>query len=74
MKVATLTPRHDEICVNGNIRISVSRVERGRVRIAIDAPRDVRVDRAEVRERCNAAPQPTGEPGTTGDENDERSH
>jgi len=51
MKVTTLTPRHDEICVNGHIRISVSRVERGRVRIAIDAPKDVKVHRKEVQER-----------------------
>lgn len=48
MKTTTLTPRHDEICIAGNIRISVSRVERGRVRIAIDAPKNVQVHREEV--------------------------
>lgn len=48
MKTYTITQRRDEICINGNIRISVGRVEHGRVRLAIDAPKDVAVHRAEV--------------------------
>jgi len=48
MKTTTLTQRHDEICINGNIRISVGRVEHGRVRLAIEAPKDVAVHREEV--------------------------
>jgi len=61
MKTYTLTTRRDELCIGGNIRISVGQAEGRRARIAIDAPRWVQVDRAEVRgsKLDNAEAQPT---------------
>jgi carbon storage regulator len=40
-----------EIILDGNIRITVASCGDGRVKLGIEAPRDVRVDRAEVAER-----------------------
>jgi len=40
-----------EIVIGGNIRIMVVDVRGDRVRIGIDAPQSVRVDRREVHER-----------------------
>jgi carbon storage regulator len=45
-----LTRRQGEsICVGDGIVITVLSTENGRVRIGIKAPRDVRIDRTEVR-------------------------
>ncbi|HVK08420.1 MAG TPA: carbon storage regulator [Gemmataceae bacterium] len=41
----------EEIVINDNIRISVVAVKGDRVRIGIEAPRDVAIDRAEVHAR-----------------------
>ena len=41
----------EEIIINGNIRVTVVSVKGDRVRVGIDAPADVPVDRAEVHER-----------------------
>lgn len=47
-----LTRRIGEaIVIDGGIRISVVRVQGDRVRLAIEAPDSVRVDREEVRRR-----------------------
>jgi carbon storage regulator len=40
-----------EVVIGGNIRIKVTEVSGQRVRLGITAPRDIRVDRAEVDER-----------------------
>jgi carbon storage regulator len=40
-----------EVVIGGNIRIKVTEVSGQRVRLGITAPKDVRVDRAEVDER-----------------------
>jgi len=37
------------ICIGDNIHITVLRIEGGRVKIGIEAPQDVHVDRDEVR-------------------------
>jgi carbon storage regulator len=40
-----------EIIIDGNIRITVTSCGDGRVKLGIEAPRDVRVDRGEIAER-----------------------
>ena len=41
----------ESIIIDGNIRITVTSCGDGRVKIGVEAPRDVRVDRAEVAAR-----------------------
>ena len=41
----------EEIIINGNIRVTIVSVKGDRVRIGVDAPADVPVDRAEVHNR-----------------------
>lgn len=41
----------EEILIDGHIRVTVSGIERGRVRIGVTAPPGIRVDRAEVAQR-----------------------
>ena len=44
-----LSRREDEsIVINGNIKIVVTEIQRGRVRLGIEAPQDVPVHREEV--------------------------
>jgi carbon storage regulator len=51
-----LTRRVGEvIVVGGNIRIHVTRIKGNQVRLAIEAPPDVRIDRGEVWERVAEA-------------------
>ena len=44
----------EEIIIDGRIRITISAVAGDRVKVGISAPRDVRVDRAEVAARIAA--------------------
>ena len=44
----------EAIVIDGGISIRVAEIQNGRVRLAIDAPRSVRVDREEVHERVAA--------------------
>jgi len=47
-----LTRRSGEtICIGNNVRVTVLGVKGNQVRIGIEAPKDVRVDREEVAER-----------------------
>lgn len=41
----------EKIVINGNIIITVIEVRGDKVRLGFDAPKDVRVDRAEIHER-----------------------
>ena len=41
----------EEICIGKDVIITVLQTDRGRVRLGIEAPKDVPVDREEVRER-----------------------
>jgi carbon storage regulator len=41
----------EEIIIDGRIRLTITAVNGGKVRIGVTAPPDVRVDRAEVHER-----------------------
>jgi carbon storage regulator len=53
----------EEVVIGGNIRIKVTEVSGQRVRLGITAPKDIRVDRAEVDERrmlSEALRSPTG--------------
>ena len=44
-----LTRKKDEsIFIDGNITVTVSEIRGGRVRLAIEAPREVRIERAET--------------------------
>jgi carbon storage regulator len=43
-----------QIVIDGNIRITVTSCGDGRVRLGIEAPRDVRVDRGEIAARIAA--------------------
>jgi carbon storage regulator len=45
----------EELVIGSDIRITVTYIGEGRVKIGIDAPKWVRVDRAEVAERIQAA-------------------
>jgi carbon storage regulator len=41
----------EAIVIDGGIRVSVAKISRRQVRLAIEAPRQVQVDREELRER-----------------------
>lgn len=41
----------EQIVINDNIRITVVEIKGNKIRIGIDAPSEVRVDRAEIHER-----------------------
>jgi carbon storage regulator len=41
----------EEVVIDGGIRVRICQISGDKVRIGIDAPRDVCVDRAEVHER-----------------------
>jgi carbon storage regulator len=41
----------EAIVIDGRIRVSVATISRRQVRLAIEAPRQVQVDREEIRER-----------------------
>ena len=57
----------EQIIINGNIRITISDVRGDRVRIGIEAPDNVAVDRAEVHARKRDflnMPTDAGDPGS----------
>jgi carbon storage regulator len=41
----------EQIVINHNIRVTVVEIQGNKIRLGIDAPHDVRVDRAEVHQR-----------------------
>jgi carbon storage regulator len=45
----------EAIVIDGGIVIRVAEIHGGRVRLAIDAPHSVRIDREEIRDRVAAA-------------------
>lgn len=49
----------EQIVIGDNIRITVVSLGPGRVKVGIEAPGDVRVDRAEIHEKKVAEPAPT---------------
>ena len=57
MLVLTRKPG-EQVIINGNIRISVVSVGPGRVKIGIDAPSDVKIDREEVHSKKQDEPLP----------------
>jgi len=48
----------ETICIGDHIRVTVMSMERNRVRIGIEAPRDVIVDREEVAEKKRLGIEP----------------
>ena len=41
----------EEIVINGEISVTIVAIQRDRVRLGIDAPRETRIDRQEIHER-----------------------
>lgn len=57
-----LSRRADEcIVINGNIRVKILNIKAGRVRLGIDAPSDVHIDREEIAAARNQFAVPAGE-------------
>jgi carbon storage regulator len=50
------------ICISSDIRIHVIRCERGKVRLAIEAPPEARVVRGELAAQAESEPEPEGHP------------
>jgi carbon storage regulator len=48
----------EEIIINGCIRVTVTAIDRNKVRIGITAPPEVRIDREEVFRRMNEFAEP----------------
>jgi carbon storage regulator len=44
----------ETLVINGNIKVTVLGINGSQVRIGIEAPKDVRVDRQEIHERIQA--------------------
>ncbi len=61
MLVLTRRPG-EEIIIDGNIRITVVSIKGDRVRIGIEAPPDVTVDRQEIHEKRQLGSQKPAEP------------
>lgn len=55
----------EQIVIGDGVRLTVVGIGPGRVKIGVEAPPDVRIDRAEVHERVMAAagPKPAAGPG-----------
>jgi carbon storage regulator len=49
--------RNEVICIGDTIRITVVDIDQGKIRLGIEAPKDVPVDRLEVREEKERARQ-----------------
>lgn len=56
--------KNETICIGDNIEVTVVEIGPGKVRLGIKAPKDVRVDREEIRRRIEGQneqpPPPTG--------------
>ena len=64
MLVLTLRPKCPSVLIGGDIRLILLSVEPGRTaRFGIEAPRDVQVDRQEVRERAERTDHSRMKPG-----------
>lgn len=60
-----LTRKKDEsIIINGNIEIQIMSIEEGKVKIGIEAPKDIEIFRSEVFEKIEAANQEASKPQT----------
>jgi carbon storage regulator len=56
----------EKICIGDNICITVVDIDRGKIRLGIDAPRDIPIYRQELLP-LNGAPAKTSTPATTTD-------
>lgn len=58
-----LTRKKDEsIIINGNIEIQIMSIEEGKVKIGIEAPKDIEIFRSEVFEKIQATNQESSKP------------
>jgi carbon storage regulator CsrA len=48
----------EQICIDGNITVTINRIEGNRVSLSFDAPRDVHIVRAELRPFGDGFPAP----------------
>jgi carbon storage regulator len=55
----------EKICINNNITITVIDIDRGKIRLGIEAPRDVPVFRQELLVPPAPAPTPAATPSAT---------
>jgi carbon storage regulator len=56
----------ENIIIGENIRVTIVSIDHGKVRIGIEAPRDITVDRQEVHERREQAVSPAALAATGG--------
>lgn len=49
--------KEESIIINGNIEIQIISIEEGKVKIGIEAPKDIEIYRSEVFEKIEAANQ-----------------
>ena len=58
-----LTRKKDEsIIINGNIEIQIMSIEEGKVKIGIEAPKDIEIFRSEVFDKIEAANHEASKP------------
>ena len=55
----------EKICIGDNICITVVDIDRGKIRLGIDAPRDVPIFRQELLPLNGGAPKAAASPATT---------
>lgn len=54
--------KEESIIINGNIEIQIISIEEGKVKIGIEAPKDIEIYRSEVFEKIEAANQEASKP------------
>ncbi len=52
--------QNEALVINDNIRVVVVSVDRGKVRLGVEAPAEVRIDREEIHERRQRTLQAAG--------------
>lgn len=57
--------KEESIIINGNIEIHIIAIEEGKVKIGIEAPKDIEIFRSEVFEKIQAANQEAAHPTTS---------
>lgn len=53
----------EQVVIQGGITVTVVDIDRGKVRIGFEAPRDVQIDRKELLKKKIEEPRPKGDEG-----------